>query len=257
MMSNTNTQKKYPRILFLSIARMNGTIILRSFGQIPNSMIWNKIGTYFYHSMKGYHSWDFVNDEHTKQIDDIINKANEYSGPSFFHEVTGELNIFELDRLKENGFTVVLILRHPKKQFASFKKIRAEESYSQNIIREGWTNMNVYVNQNKIDFVIDSEKYLSNEVYRIRTVEKLGFQYRSEMATNMVRFLGEAFHNQCAITKKYDSPTKNIWNGPSGSSLSLHSDNSLEINESQLTKWEKLFLSQAIQIYENALKRTS
>jgi hypothetical protein len=103
--------KRPKRIVLLTSARMNGTIILRCFGQIPGVGIRNEMSTYFHHKnvdKKDGIAWDSEPDaEHAEQINHIIKTTQN----CFFHEMAGDLTLTELQALKKNGFIIVAVIR--------------------------------------------------------------------------------------------------------------------------------------------------
>ncbi len=63
-------------ILLLSSARMNGTIILRSLGQLENTVISNEYTTYMNFGGR-YRHWDDNHPEHSKKVTSLLEKVKE------------------------------------------------------------------------------------------------------------------------------------------------------------------------------------
>lgn len=252
-MSLLNSHRDTLKVIFLSVARMNGTIILRVFGQLPGAHITNEDLTYFY-LKPGYKAWNYFNAEHTQKVHDLIFKAKAHPGPFFAHEMTGDISEIELKMLRTEGFRIVLVLRDPRRVAASLMKLPPNDpKFREDLMAIGFGNMKHYWEHGLIDMVLDSQRFLAEEVYRQTIFSWLGLTYRSEYVTQMVRFRGEEFHEICAITKSWKDRVKNPWNGPSGSAMSLHSDESKPIEDTLVEPWMQDQLPAMVTLYQSII----
>jgi hypothetical protein len=215
-MENINAKKQlHTKIILLSLARMNGTIITRSFAQLVNSKIYNEITTHFY-STKGYVDFNTPStEEELLKIKDMIQLANDNDSNGFisiFHEMAGDFKRDQIQILKDAGFIFILVIRDPRKQFASLQRLSDDKNFRNNL-EGGWVTIDEMLEQNIIDGVIFSEKYLLEEAYRKAVLNDLGHLYHDGMANNMTECLGKDFHDICTITKSWDN-SNNLWNGP-------------------------------------------
>lgn len=100
-------------ILLLSSARLNGTIVLRSFGQLENVVISNEFTTYMnFEDAKGYHAWDFHHDGHFRNVQQLVEMAKDASSRGLIlveHTMAGDLNDAELDLLRTE-FVIVAVV---------------------------------------------------------------------------------------------------------------------------------------------------
>ncbi|AYV81128.1 MAG: hypothetical protein Harvfovirus17_22 [Harvfovirus sp.] len=233
-----NVEQK--RIIFLSSAKMNATVILRCFGQIPGAQIYNQFAMDPIHP--GYTRWDFVDDDHLGKIQNMISLANRNKSDIFFHEKVGNISLKELQILKTNGFSIVLVLRDPRKQFNSLGKSSVgNEKLKMNYLSVGWGNIEKYFDEAMFDYVIDAVKFLDDNYYRSVVFENLQLKYHPKMANNMVRFLGDRFKEICSLQGDKNSLAM--------SSILLHMD--LEsVNMDGFNKWEQGFYPTAFAIYK-------
>ncbi|AYV83853.1 MAG: hypothetical protein Hyperionvirus12_50 [Hyperionvirus sp.] len=198
------------RVILLSGARMNATVILRCFGQIPGAVIYkrsDKCG------------------EHMEKIRGMISIGNNHCGDIFFHEEAGNISLEELLVLRESGFVIVLVLRDPRKQFLSVRGLVEDGVVRKEVLFLGWNNIAKYYDSGLIDHVIESGKFLGEKWYRNELFERLGFSYEASMANNMVRFHG------------------------AGDAMFLHRDMSEDVVIDDLDDEEKGILIEAIKIY--------
>lgn len=233
--------------MLFSSAYMNGSIILRHFGQIPGSIIFNEWSTYSKCQSKGYYTWSYDTSEHDKQCEKWLITEETQPADTFSHEMVGDLSLNWMNIIKDRGSKMILILRNPMKQLLCLKKLFPfDDDCCRNIFEQGWLNIEKYWTDGLFDLVIDSEKFLEDETYRIKIFNNLGPQYDPEFATNMTRFHGEEFLKCCGTPSNHSD--ESTW-----LSLMLYSDNSLLIRRDQMTEWEKSFMSIAQKIYNNII----
>lgn len=253
MNSEKHTIKR--KIILFSLARMNSTIITRSFAQLLNSKIYNEFLTHF-HTTKGYVDFNSSsNEEEINKIKEMIDLANhnEKEGYiSIFHEMVGDLKKDQIQFLKNAGFTFVLIVRDPRKQFTSIRRLLPDEQTNdfRNNLEGGWLSIAELLALNSIDSVIFSERYLIDEDYRKTIITSLGHTYNDNMANNMINYSGTEFHDICTITKTWNN-SKNLWNGPAEQSSSLKKDTTPFVEEKDLESWELCNLQRALNIYND------
>jgi len=53
----------------------------------------------------------------------MIKDASSHNGTSIYHEMAGDISCNELQKLKDNGFMIVSIVRDPRKQFTSLTRL--------------------------------------------------------------------------------------------------------------------------------------
>lgn len=248
-------------ILLLSSARMNGTIILRSLGQLENTIISNEYTTYM--NFGGlYRHWDDSHSEHSQKVVELLQKVKEAQdqGKTFIeHSMAGDLNDEEMSFIRTRmslNVLIVAVVRQPEKQFLSLKKLPTAHSnpdeFRWNLINQGWLSLEHFHRRGDIDLVVDSEKWLVDENYRREMTNLMGLEYQETMAKNMTRYLGPAFHEICEITRKWGD---NPWNGTAAKSTELHPDTSPMAKPEDLTERERVFLPQARRIYQRMLAK--
>jgi hypothetical protein len=220
------------KILLLSSARCNGTIILRHMGQCPEAVIVNEMLTHFYSKVgpTGYIPHDSVTlPEYWSQVDAL----NQVEGRIVIaHEMAGDLTTEMLRKLRADGWTVVFVGRDPHRQYNSLHRLRDSgndymtKEFIDNIVMVGACNIVHFHANGLIDHVLVSELYLGYESYRAGIADTLKVPFPAA-AGPMNRWLGAEFHKTCAITGSWPNAEKNPWNGPSGSSLELKEDNGI------------------------------
>lgn len=228
----TASASKRMKIILLSSARCNGTVILRHFGQIPNSKIANERATRYYNEEgeTGYvDCYQHTESRHLQQIKDLIQESNN-SEIFISHEQAGDFTVEELQFLRNDGFIIVACIRHLSRQINSLFRLSDNKEFRDNIIRIGVRNMVEFYRLGLIDHILISEQYLSEPEYREQIWKEIGLiDYISYAVSTgpMTRFLGAKFHRNCTITgnpKGFPKPLNNPWNGPSACSLYLLPD---------------------------------
>lgn len=227
-------------IIFISLPRANGTIILRSFGQLAGSEIYNE-----YLTTLPLPNRPWSGNVRKEKVDSIIKQANTHANNGtlcFHHEIVGTVSLGELQLLKPH-FTIVAVIRHPRKQLTSLKRLSdASDAVCQNLLEHGWKNIHKYHEEKLIDHVLDAERYINEEIYRRNFYKQLGLEYHANCANNLVRFHGEEFHPRCEVTRNVANASDNPWNGPAAISLKLHPDTTPHITDNKLNLWEKSFM---------------
>lgn len=247
------TQSPQSKIILLSLARMNGTVITKSLGQIKNAVICNEFLTHF---PNGYINFDDASlPEEVQRIETMISVTEELlvsNHIAIFHEMAGDFKRDQIKLLKEAGFVFILILRDPRRQFSSLRRIATDDKIRDNL-EKAWKNIKEFHTEGWIDHIISSECYLSDQSYRKKIITKLCHEYNNiTMATNMTKWIGQEFHDVCTITKNWNNEN-NLWNGPAAQSTFLHNDTTEFVDKKKLEQWEQHNLAQAMNIYSTVL----
>ena len=248
------------KVIFLSSLGLGGIDILRCFGQIPGSQIYNEYSTYCERpkmtKFRAYHQE--ADEKHERQITRIIELADKHDGCVFFHEMAGELNDRELHRLKENNFIIVAILRHPGKQITFLHSLNFELESRINIMKHGWLNLLHFWKREMLDHIIDYNEFLKDEKYRELKFQKMGLVYCNKYATEMSRFRNYEFFDICAICNDRRDPTSNDYgpySGREGVNWRLRDrDDTGEMSDKDVDDVsEKALLCNAVGIYKKML----
>lgn len=225
-------RRRFPRkIIFLSLARCNGTIALRFFGQQPQIQIANHQLTRFHDDVKVISHCD---DDFRIAKLKALNKIACNSKCFISHEMADDLTTRELTYLISLGWQIVIIVRHPGKQYASLLDLQregADENMRTNILLQGWTNLAHFAFHLPIACIIDGTNFCNSSTYRRSCFKQLGFKYALEYE-NMDNYLADDFHNVCQITKSWGY---NRWNGLAAKSTQMQADNRSPINIDQIS----------------------
>ena len=166
-------------------------------------------------------------------------------------------------KLKDAGFTIVGLVRNPRKQLQSLIKLLPQnepENSSRLTIMfcVGWSNLIHYFDTELMDYYINSEEYLSNAFYRKTIHKQLGLNITEVALNNMTRYLGKDFHNICAIISSWDNntdPSINKWNAYASSSTRLNVDTSKIIQDENIPSNLVNKIKQVEEFYKLFLKR--
>lgn len=217
---------KIRKIILLSSARCNGTIILRYLGQRSNTKIINEYFTRYFDDVKSV-SHDNKSFRTHKIVDlEKLAIAYENEGADMFvtHEMANDLTIKEMKLLILRGWECYIIKRNPCKQLASLLDLKnsgASDEVIIETIRDSWNNLKEYKRQFKIKRVIDSTLWCNCKEFRKELLRSMNIKYDEKYET-LEKYYGDEFHNICYITKNVGN---NPWNGKAATSKMILEDN--------------------------------
>jgi len=209
-----------------------------------------------------YMTHNYPADEyHTQQVSMLVKYIQHTTKPLVIHLVSGYITIEDLCWLKSVGAVICIVVREPSKQMDSLLELPINNKIvgidvKKLFVYYTWENLLAFVLMpGLISFVIEAEKYCSDELYRKEVFLAAKMPYQQGIV--LERHRDGDLVERCCIVSKIPLPLEqklvNAWNGKAATSRMLEEDTRI-VDETKLSEWQRSYLPRAREVYE-LLKR--